>query len=189
MMGAPVFLCGMMGCGKSSVGRLAALRAGVSFIDLDLRIERMFGATIAALFEQGEAAFRAREQQALRSLVAEPSFRRRTVFVATGGGAVVDPANRQTMDAVGRRVFLQVPLPQLAARLRSGPARAARPLVAESSDDADLAARLGAIWTARQSAYEDGALPIVATGSVEQVAERLLDALDLSPQVGDTRPA
>ncbi len=189
MMGAPVFLCGMMGCGKSSVGRAAAARMGVAFIDLDLRIERMFGATIATLFEQGQPAFRALEQQALRSLVTEPSFARRTVFIATGGGAVVDPANRATMDTVGRRVFLQVPLPQLAARLRSSAARAARPLVAESSDDADLAARLGSLWSARQAAYEEGSLPIVATGSVEQVADRLLDALDLTPQVGDTRRA
>src|SRR5690606_12891664 len=61
----PIFLLGMMGAGKTSVGRLLAARRAATFVDLDVRIELLFGASIAALFEHGESHFRACERAAL----------------------------------------------------------------------------------------------------------------------------
>lgn len=171
----------MMGSGKSAVGRALAELLGVSFIDLDQRIERMFGLTIPEAFERGEPYFRGLERDALRSLLAEPALQQRTVVVATGGGAVVDPDNRVCMDRAGRRVLLHVPPEDLAARL-VGEQASGRPLVADANDPL---ARLRALWVARKDAYEQGAVVVDARGGVQEVAAAVAAALDLSPQTGE----
>lgn len=176
-VGAPVFLCGMMGAGKSAVGRRLAAMLDVAFVDLDARTERMFGTTIADAFARGEPYFRGLERTALQSLVAEPAFAGRTVIVATGGGLVVDPNNRACMDGVGTRVLLRVPPEQLAERLQGAEA-ARRPLVAEADDPVQ---RLRELWQARREAYEAGAAVVDGVGSVDVVAQRVRDALDLQP--------
>ena len=102
------------------MGRLLAERLGATFVDLDTRIERLFGTSIAELFEQGEARFRRCERDALRSLLAEPGVGDRAIVVATGGGTVVDPRNMADMRAHGRTVHLEVPVATLAARLGRG---------------------------------------------------------------------
>src|SRR5690606_301007 len=112
----PVFLTGMMGAGKSTLGPLLARRWGAPFVDLDRRIERIFGAAIPALFSRGEAHFRRCERAALRLLVAEPGFAGRTTVVAAGGGLVVDPDNRAVMRATGVVLLLDVPALELARR-------------------------------------------------------------------------
>ena len=94
--GCPVFLTGMMGSGKSTIAPLLAAHWQVAWIDLDARVQRLFGSTIPAMFARGERYFRECESQALRSLMAEPGVRARTVVVATGGGVVVDPKKSST---------------------------------------------------------------------------------------------
>lgn len=168
----------MMGSGKSSVGRELAAQLGAPFVDLDVRIERMFGKTIDDAFGTGESHFRQLERAALSSLVREPGFSGRTVIVATGGGAVVDPDNRACMDAVGSRVLLRVPAAELAARLAAVQGDA-RPLMADVDEPA---AHLAALWEERRAAYEDAPYSIDGVGPVLTVAGRVAAALDLELQ-------
>lgn len=166
----PLFLQGMMGSGKTSVGREVAALGQAAFCDLDRRIERVFGETVAELLAAGEPRFRAAEHAALRSLVDEPGFAARAIVVATGGGTAIDPANRRLMRSCGTVVLLDVPLPVLAERLRHE--TDARPLLAGGSLDDTLAE----LWSARAAAYRDGSIAVDGTGSVAEVAARVHEA-------------
>ncbi|HEY8375233.1 MAG TPA: shikimate kinase [Nannocystis sp.] len=166
-----MFLTGMMGAGKSTVGALLAQRWGVPFVDLDVRIARIFGASPAALLARGEAHFRRCERAALRLLVAEPGFVGRTTVVATGGGVVVDPDNRAVMRAAGVVLFLDVPPLELARRL-GGDSLAARPLL--GSDPAAILMRVTELLGQRRSAYEEAHGVVDGSGPPQDVARRLL---------------
>lgn len=168
----PVFLTGLMGSGKTSVGRELAARTGAVFVDLDDRVERMFGRSVAELFAAGEGMFRACEHAALASLLAEPAFAQRDVVVATGGGIVIDPRHRDAMASCGRIVWLSCDVPILVSRLATERI-AVRPLLG----DGDVAASLAALATARAEAYRDRALEVDAAGSPDEVATRVLAAL------------
>jgi shikimate kinase len=93
-----VYLVGLMGAGKTSVGKLLARRLGKVFYDCDLEIERATGVRVPVIFEiEGEPGFRAREQKTLAELV-----QRSPVVLATGGGAVLAEQNRKLLKAHGR---------------------------------------------------------------------------------------
>jgi shikimate kinase len=172
---APIFLLGMMGAGKSTVGPLLARSRGAVFIELDRRIELLFGAAIAQLFARGEAFFRSCERVALRSLVDEPGFAQASVVVATGGGIVCDPENLRTMSSVGRLVYLEVDVATLCERLLCTPAqRNARPLL---GPEANLAARVSELLAMREASYRQATLIIDGRGSPEQVAARVLQQI------------
>ena len=166
----------MMGAGKSSVGRLLAQRRGVSFIDLDDRVERLFGASVAALFEHGEAYFRACERAGLRSLLAEPGFAGSGAVVATGGGFVVDPANLDDVAGVATTVYLELAPEVLAVRLTTPEQRDARPLLAGDGPDA-LEARLTGLLHARERAYRRATRCVDANATPDEVADRVEAAL------------
>src|ERR671914_1332594 len=88
---ANIFLVGLMGAGKTSVGRLLARRLGKTFYDCDHEIERATGVRIPVIFEiEGEAGFRARERKMLAALT-----ERSDIVLATGGGAVLAEQNRR----------------------------------------------------------------------------------------------
>lgn len=190
----PVFLTGLMGSGKSTVGRALADVCGAGFVDLDGRVERLYGESIPQVFARSESEFRARESDALHSLLAEPAFARQAVVVATGGGTVVDLRNRESMLGVGDVVFVDVTVDELAARLAQAGQRDTRPLLAAASatpePDPDLAVceRLGELRRERSEAYRDRALIVDGLGSPTEVAERILAALDAGRQSGETRP-
>jgi shikimate kinase len=173
---APIFLLGMMGAGKSSVGRILARSRGAVFIDLDERIELLFGVAIPRLFERGEPLFRERERVALRSLVDEPGFAQAAVVVATGGGIVCDPANLSTMSGVGRLVYLEVDIETLCARLCTPEQRETRPLLDHAAKQ-PMAARLADLLEAREPSYRQATLIIDGRGSPEEVAARVLREL------------
>lgn len=166
----------MMGAGKSSVGRELARRCEATFIDHDHRIERIFGAGVAQLFELGEDYFRACERAALVSLVAEPGFCMAGVVVATGGGIVTVPANLSTMAAAGQLVYLHADVETLCARLSAPDERARRPLLHDVDDEA-LTQKLTALLEARDAAYRTGSVVVDAIGSVQEVATRVERAL------------
>jgi shikimate kinase len=117
-----IFLIGARASGKSTLGRLLAETLQLAFADTDQHIHAASGMEVDELVARsGWPAFRARESAVLREC-AQP----RTV-VATGGGMVLDPRNREFMRAAGTAFFLDVPAPILASRLAETPLAAQRP--------------------------------------------------------------
>ena len=118
-----LFMVGPTGAGKTSIGRRLAAHYGLEFLDLDQEIERHCGATVSTVFEmEGEAGFRRRESTLLEACSA-----RRGVLLATGAGAVLDPANRRLLAERGYVLWLQATVEQQLERLardRSRPLRA-----------------------------------------------------------------
>lgn len=125
-----VVLVGLMGAGKSAIGRRLANRLGLPFIDADTEIEAAAGCTIEEIFARdGEAAFRAAERRIIARLLTEQPVH----VLATGGGAFMDPATRALIRDKGLSVWLRADLDILLARtarrthrplLRSGDPRA-----------------------------------------------------------------
>jgi shikimate kinase len=100
-----VYLVGLMGAGKTTIGRSLARRLGLDFVDSDREIEARTGVSIPTVFEiEGEEGFRKREIQVIEDLAA-----RSGQVVATGGGVVLRPENRGNMSASGFVVYLDVP--------------------------------------------------------------------------------
>ena len=117
-------MIGMMGSGKTTIGRLLAEAVDVPFVDLDEAIEERTGQTVAALFDQhGEFNFRACEAQVLRDL----PRRYPAAVIATGGGAPVHFDNVDFMLRTGTVVYLNVSAEELIRRLTS--TRKGRPLL------------------------------------------------------------
>ena len=104
-----IFLIGMMGCGKSTVGRRLSTLLSCAFTDLDDAIEAHEGRSIPEIFESdGEAAFRALEREAV-----EEAARSSGAIIATGGGVAIDPRNVNALRQNGRLFFLDRPLEKL----------------------------------------------------------------------------
>jgi 3-dehydroquinate synthase len=138
-----IFLVGLSGCGKSTVGRVLAERLGWEFADSDDVIEATAGQTIPSIFEEhGESKFRQLEAQALASL-----SEREPLVVATGGGA---PTHEDSRRAIGHGfvVWMSVSPGRAAERLRTNPATAQRPLLA-----GDAESKLAALHEARVQLY------------------------------------
>jgi len=107
-------LVGMPGCGKSTVGRHLARQLDLRFLDSDTEIERRAGMPVRDYFEQhGEAAFRDLEQDVIDSLSAQPG-----VLLATGGGAVLRPSNRDALHSRTHVFYLRATPEELHRRLR-----------------------------------------------------------------------
>jgi shikimate kinase len=155
-----VYLVGMPGSGKSTVGPELARRLGVPFVELDAEIERASGRSVRGIFERdGEAGFRELEAAALKEAsVNDPAV------VSCGGGVVLEPANRVTLRATGEVVFLSVPLEVLEGRVRPA---SDRPLIRHRED-------LERLYREREPLYREFAAHVVdATGTPEEVAERV----------------
>lgn len=169
----PVFLAGMMGSGKSTVGRLLAARTGSTFIDLDVRIERLSGRSVPTLFEQGESHFRSIEAMALRTLLDEPGLRGGRVVVALGGGTPIQPGPRAWLAEAGSCVYLRVGAEALLRRLSRPEAVAARPLLVRAS----LESRIRRLLSDRGSRYEALDFTVDAEAAPEQVVDRIIETL------------
>jgi len=121
----PLFLTGFMGVGKSTVGPILAKKLGWNFLDIDLLIERETQMSIPEIFEKkGESAFREMESQ----IIQQHSFSTRTV-IALGGGALSNPATRNTIENSGQMVFLSAQPDTLLKRLKTPLYRNHRPLL------------------------------------------------------------
>ncbi|KAA6185519.1 shikimate kinase AroK [Thiohalocapsa marina] len=107
-----IFLIGPMGAGKSTIGRQLAQALGYEFQDSDAEIQRRTGVDIATIFEfEGEAGFRNRERQVIEEMVQQEN-----IVLATGGGAVLLPENRQQLTARGLVIYLHCSPEQQYAR-------------------------------------------------------------------------
>jgi shikimate kinase len=161
-------LVGMMGAGKSTVGKRCATRLGRAFVDTDEVIAITAGASVADVFARdGEVAFRALERVAVADACAAP----RPMVIAVGGGAVLDAENRRKMRDAGLVVWLQAPARQLARRVGDG---SSRPLLR-----GDAFGTLNRLETLRRPAYEAAAHATVDTDglSVAKVVDAVLATL------------
>src|SRR5262245_4714471 len=103
MVPGNVYLIGLMGAGKTSVGRVLAKRFDKSFLDSDHEVERRTGVRIPVIFElEGEAGVRRREAEVLAELT-----RQSDIVLATGGGAVLDPVTRALLRSTGTVIYLR----------------------------------------------------------------------------------
>ncbi len=152
-----VYLVGMPGSGKSTVGPELARRLGVSFVELDAEIERAAGSSVREIFaDEGEPRFRELEAAALVEVAG-----RDPAVVSCGGGVVLEPANRVTLRATGEVVFLSVALETLRERV---PPATDRPLIRAEGD-------LERLFVEREPLYREFAVHVVdASGPPEGVA-------------------
>ena len=167
LQGLNVYLIGMMGAGKSAVGRPLAEALGYRFLDADDALEQVAGRTIPEIFAtDGEAGFRELETAVLGQIAGWHSL-----VVATGGGVVTKPENWGHMRQ-GVVVWLDAPAPLLLQRLRAD--STPRPLLQEG----DPGARLGELLAQRQPLYAQADLRVQQAGdSPAQVAQQVLTDL------------
>ena len=164
-----IFLVGMMGSGKSAVGRQLAAHLGRPFFDTDHVIEERTGVAIPVIFDiEGEAGFRKREEQAIDEL-----SQRSGVVVATGGGAILCASTRLRLKERGFTIYLHAKVSDLWHRTRND---RNRPLLA----CADPRQRLEELLEARDSWYREVADLVVETGrpSVTRLVASIVERLE-----------
>jgi shikimate kinase len=161
-----IVLVGMMGSGKTTVGRRVATKLGYSFVDTDDCVVSRAGKTVREIFaEDGEASFRAHESAALAEALTAP----RDVVVAAAGGCVLSPANRALLSQSEVRVlWLDADVPALAERTSRS---AHRPLL-----DGDASERLTKLDLERRALYAEVADERIDTAgiSIDDVVQRVV---------------
>jgi shikimate kinase len=158
-----VVLVGLMGAGKTTVGRILSERLGIRHVDLDDAVEALDGRTVAQIFaSDGEAAFRRVERAALVRVLSEGPC-----VLSTGGGVVEDEENRDDLRSAGLVVWLDAPVATLADRVGGG---GDRPLLADGA--AAALARLDARRRGWYAAVADASVDTAGLTPPE-VAERV----------------
>jgi shikimate kinase len=167
-MDRPVVLVGLMGAGKTAIGKRLAQRLGLPFVDADQEIETAAGATIEEIFERfGEPTFRAGERRVIHRLLEGAPH-----VLATGGGAFVDPETRARIRARAISIWLKAELDVLLRRVAR---RNNRPLLKES-DPREVLSRL---MEERYPAYGEADIVVESQdGPPEATLERVVAALD-----------
>jgi shikimate kinase len=162
-----VALVGMMGAGKSALGRRLAGRLDVAFRDADAEVEAAAGCTISEIFDKyGEEAFRDCERKVISRLLDEPPH-----VLATGGGAFVDDPTRTRIKSTALSVWLNVPIDVLIGRVGR---RETRPLL-RNGNPREIMTRL---LTEREAIYAEADLTISSKdGPHSDAVERIVGAL------------
>jgi len=163
-----IFLVGLMGAGKTTIGRLLARRLDMAFIDSDHEIEARTGASIPWIFEiEGEASFRRREADVIRELTAQ-----RGIVLATGGGAVLDPASRAFLAERGTVVYLRASVSSILQRTSHDKNR---PLL----QIADPRKKLEDLTAQREPLYREIADLVIDTGrpNVQSMVQTIIDQI------------
>ena len=165
----PIVLVGLMGVGKSTVGRRLAKRLGLTFVDSDAAIEDAAGLSPAEVFERyGEQDFRDGERRLVARLVHEGDVR----VIATGGGAYIDPRTRELLNARAITVWLDAPVDILAERTSRRDTRA-------QLREGDRKATLERLLDERRSAYQQAHIHVRSgDGAHKDVVDSILRALD-----------
>ena len=169
-----VVLVGMMGSGKTAVGKALAQRLGVPFVDSDAEIEAAANATIAEIFARdGEPFFRRRESEVISRLLKGPPC-----VLSTGGGAYLADRNRTEIHRHGVAVWLNAPLPLLWERVRH---KDSRPLLRTP----DPLATLTEIFAARSPIYALAELHLAVRphASIEETTDGVVALLARSPDI------
>jgi shikimate kinase len=171
-----LYLIGLPGSGKTTIGRRLAAHYGWEFRDLDVDIVTQAGCTIPEIFAaEGEAGFRQREADALRAVAARPGP---PLVLATGGGTPCFHDNLGVLHDTGFTVWLDVPLPELVRRLVR--ASSTRPLlaatVAQESPETALFEQLGRTLAARERFYSQARLRYAGAATVAALTVALAEA-------------
>ncbi|MGJ8545322.1 MAG: shikimate kinase [Sulfitobacter sp.] len=169
-----VALVGMMGAGKTAVGRAVAAKLAVPFLDSDAEIEAAANLTIPEIFARdGEAFFRAREAEVITRLLKEACG-----ILSTGGGAYLSAPNRENITQFGVAVWLDADLDLLWNRVRH---RQTRPLLQTSNPRATLAE----LFEARVPTYRLADLSVRCAPklSIDAMAQKVIEALLERPDV------
>jgi shikimate kinase len=162
-----IVLVGMMGAGKSSIGRRLAARLGIPFSDADAEIEEAAGMSVADIFEaHGEPSFRSGEARVIARLLEHGPQ-----VLATGGGAFISPQTRAKIHEKGISVWLKAEIDVLSRRLRR---RGDRPLL----KTADPTTTLANLLAARNPIYGEANLVVVSRDVPHEViVEEIMTAL------------
>lgn len=170
-----VALVGMMGAGKTSIGRRLAQRLAVPFRDADHEIEAAAGLTVAEIFERfGESHFRDGERRVIARLLGEAPH-----VLATGGGAFMDETTRAAMAKSAFTIWLKAPVHLLMARVKK---RETRPLLKEG----DVRATLEKLLTSREPVYAKADMTLDSADEPHGAAvERIVEALRARGLYGD----
>lgn len=163
----PVVLVGMMGVGKSTVGRRLAQRLSLPFADADLEIERAAGCSIADIFEfHGEASFREGERRVIKRILEGPPL-----VISTGGGAFIDPETHKRIRAKALSIWLRADLNTVVKRVKHN---TNRPLL----KDGDPRTILEKLMIDRDPTYAKADI-VVDSGdtAVEKVVDVILAAI------------
>ena len=148
-----IFLCGFMGCGKTTVGKILAARTGRDFIDMDKYIEEKENMTVSQIFEKhGEDYFRDLEHQVCKEL-----SKKENLIVATGGGALTYKRNADIIRKNATVLFISVPIEIIADRLKND---TTRPLLQRE----DRQQAMKELYDKRMPLYKDAAT-VIADGS------------------------
>jgi len=164
-----VVLVGLMGAGKSTVGRELASLMNYDFLDTDDELEKRMGVSIPVIFDvEGESGFREREAKVIEDI----ADMGRTV-ISTGGGVVISAENRANLRKSGTVVYLSATVDLLYERVKSSKNR---PLIQK---DDDIKATLTTLLKKRKSLYEEVADVVVETGSYspQQMAKHILESI------------
>ncbi|KUP92485.1 shikimate kinase [Tritonibacter horizontis] len=169
-----IVLVGMMGAGKTAVGRALAARLKVPFLDSDHEIETAANMSIPEIFARdGEPFFREKEYQVICRLLKEECG-----ILSTGGGAFLAPRNRKVISETGVAVCLQADLDVLWKRVKG---RDSRPLLRSNNPYQTLTD----LYNARVPIYAQADLVVASDGqvSIEAMVDRVLEALSARPDV------
>ena len=169
-----VAFVGMMGAGKTAVGRAVAEKLMTSFLDSDQEIEQAANMSVAEIFARdGEAFFRDREALVIRRL-----FENQICILSTGGGAFMSEEVREIMTSSGMSLWINADLDLLWSRVKS---KETRPLL----QTADPYGTLKSIYEARKSTYALADMTVTAKKglSIDDMAERVISAMRSRPDV------
>jgi 3-dehydroquinate synthase len=164
-----VYLVGLMGAGKTTVGRALAKKLNKTFIDSDHEIEARTGASISLIFEiEGEEGFRQREMEVIRDLTAQQD-----IVLATGGGAILKPENREYLKSRGTVIYLRASVNSILQRTSHDKSR---PLL----QTADPRKKIEQLSQERDPLYREVADLIIETGrpNVQSLIQTILAQLD-----------